>query len=481
MQGIDHVRLESPAEAVSGILGRMQSRSRALRTEGYRDRIVRLDKLRKWILDNREKIQRAVFADFRRPAMEVETGELFPVLAEINHAIDRLAEWVKPRKIDAPLTFLGTRSVIAYEPKGVCLIISPWNYPFNLCIGPLVSCLAAGNNAVLKPSELTPHTSALIAQMADEIFEQDVVSVVLGDAIVSEELLRLPFDHIFFTGSPAVGKIVMKAAAENLTSVTLELGGKSPAIIDETANLRDAARRIAFGKFFNNGQTCIAPDYILIAKPVKEKFISLLGENINKLFGRGMAVNESSPDYARIVNGRHFRRLSGLLQEAVEKGAKPVFGGTVNEATLFFQPTILTDLPADARIMEEEIFGPVLPVLEMDSQGHAIEVINSKPKPLALYLFSNNSAFRKKVLRETSAGGVCINDCVIQFAHLDLPFGGVNNSGMGKSHGYAGFLAFSNEKPVITQKSGLSNAYVFHPPFGKVKRKMLDLLIRWII
>lgn len=413
--------------------------------------------------------------------MEVESAEIFTVIAEINHAIANLAQWVRPKKVDAPLTFLGTRSVINYEPRGVCLIISPWNYPFNLSIGPLVSCLAAGNNAVLKPSEVTPHTSSLIASMVDEIFEKDVVSVVLGDASVSEELLRLPFDHIFFTGSPSVGKIVMKAAAENLASVTLELGGKSPAIIDSTANIADAARRIAFGKFFNNGQTCIAPDYILIDKGVREEFISQLCRNVNKLFGAGNDVGENSADYARIVNGRHFARLSGLVKDAIGKGARPVFGGTANEKTLFFEPTILTDVPPDARIMEEEIFGPVLPVVDIDSPEDAIVAVNQRPKPLALYLFSNDRKFRRKVLNETSAGGVCINDCVLQFVHPELPFGGVNNSGIGKSHGHAGFMAFSNEKPVIVQKQGLSNAYLFHPPFGALKRRLLDWVIRWIV
>jgi aldehyde dehydrogenase (NAD+) len=363
----------------------------------------------------------------------------------------------------------------------VCLIIAPWNYPFNLAIGPLVSCLAAGNNAVLKPSELTPHTSALIAEMVGQIFKKDEVSVVLGDASVSAKLLQLPFDHIFFTGSPAVGKIVMRAAAENLSSVTLELGGKSPAIVDATANLADASRRIAFGKFFNNGQTCIAPDYVLIEKSVREKFVALLGNDINKLFGNGAAVDENSVDYARIVNGRHFTRLSKLVQDAIDKGARPVMGGTVNENNRFFPPTILTHVAPDSMIMEEEIFGPILPIVEISSKDEAIDFVNGKPKPLALYLFSNDRGFRKKVLSETSAGGVCINDCLIQFVHPNLPFGGVNNSGIGKSHGLAGFLAFSNEKPVVVQKSGLSTAYLFHPPFGSLKRKVLDWVIRRLI
>lgn len=481
MQVVDQPAVKNSNTTIEGLFKTMKARSLSLRKENYRERISRLTALRTWILNNRKRVQEAVYNDFRKPPMEVETAEVFTVLADINHTISNLADWVKPRKVDAPLTFFGTRASVNIEPRGLCLIISPWNYPFNLAVGPLISCIAAGNNAILKPSELTPNTSALISEMAKEVFEKDIVSVVLGDASASEELLQLPFDHIFFTGSPAVGKIVMKAAAEHLSSVTLELGGKSPAIVDATANIDDAARRIAFGKFFNNGQTCIAPDYVLIEKSVKDEFIKKLGENVNKMFGQGRTVDEAADDYARIVNARHFARLSGLLSDAIEKGARPVFGGTVNEKTLFFQPTILTDVPAGARVMQEEIFGPLLPVIEIGSRAEAVEIVNSMPKPLSLYLFSYNRKFRKQVLTETSAGGVCVNDCVIQFAHPNLPFGGVNNSGMGKSHGLAGFLAFSNEKPVIKQKRGLANAYLFHPPFGPLKRRLLDWVIRNVI
>jgi aldehyde dehydrogenase (NAD+) len=475
---VDQMQATTRTAGLSDVFSAVQNRSRVLRKEKIQLRVERLKKLRDWVLSNRRRIQEAMFADFRKPPMEVETSEIFTVIADLNHAISNLPGWAKPRLIDAPLTFFGTRSVVRQEPKGACLVIAPWNYPFNLCISPLVSCLAAGNSAILKPSELTPHTSALIVAMAAEVFEKDLVAVVEGDASVTQELLKLPFDHIFFTGSPAVGRIVMKAAAENLSSVTLELGGKSPAIIDATCNLKDAARRIAFGKFFNNGQTCIAPDYILIDKEVKDEFTRLLADRVNQLFGKGATVDESSSDYGRIVNRKHFTRVSRLISDAIERGAKPVFGGTVNETSLFIQPTALTDVSSDSLIMEEEIFGPVLPIVDMNSIDEAIDMINRKPKPLALYLFSNDSHSRKKVLEETSAGGVCINDCVIQFAHPELPFGGVNNSGIGKSHGLAGFQAFSNEKPVIFQKRGLANAYLFHPPFRTFKRRLLDWIMR---
>jgi len=394
--------------------------------------------------------------------MEVGTSELFPALTEINHAIDNLYRWTRPTKIDAPLTFLGTRSEIVYEPKGACLIIAPWNYPFNLCIGPLASCLAAGNTALLKPSELTPNTSAFVAKLVAEVFENDIVAVVEGDAEVATALLQLPFDHIFFTGSPAVGKIVMKAAAERLASVTLELGGKSPAIIDASANLKDAAKRIAFGKFLNNGQTCIAPDYVLVDKSVEEKFITLLKENIADQF----------QDYSgRVINEKHAARLKNLLDDAIKKGAIEVLSGN---------RTVLVNVTNEMLIMQEEIFGPILPIVSIDI-SRSIEFVNSRPKPLALYVFSDNTDFKNEILKGTSAGGVCINDCVLQFVHPNLPFGGVNNSGIGKAHGHAGFLAFTNEKPVIRQKRGYSMAYLFYPPYTSLKRRILDIVLRWFI
>ena len=445
-----------------------------MRSEPVRNRIDRLKKLEQWLRSHQEQLEEAVYKDLGKPAMEVTTSELFPVLAEIHHAVESLDRWTRPVKIDAPLTFIGTRSEVRHEPKGACLIIAPWNYPFNLCIGPLVSCLAAGNTALVKPSELTPNTSAFVSKLAGEVFEEDVVAVVEGDADVASVLLQLPFDHIFFTGSPAVGKIVMKAAAERLASVTLELGGKSPAIVDASANLKDAAKRIAFGKFLNNGQTCIAPDYILIDNSIKEKFVALLKESVAELFGR-------SEDYGRIVNTRHFNRLNNLLRDATNKGAVPVLSGDLKESEKLFPPTILTGVNNQMLIMEEEIFGPILPIVAIDIKKEAIEFVNSKPKPLALYIFSKDSEFREKVLRNTSAGGVCINDCVLQFIHPNLPFGGVNNSGIGKAHGHAGFMAFTNEKPVVRQKAGYSNAYLFYPPYTSFKKKILALILRWFV
>lgn len=450
-----------------------------LKAESAGQRKARLRKLEAWIHANRERIRKEVHADFGKPLIEVDTSEIYPVLIEIRHVLAELDEWVKPRKVDAPFTYIGTRSEIRYEPKGVCLILAPWNFPFNLCVGPLVSCLAAGNSAFIKPSEHTPHTSGLIRTMVAELFPAEEVVVVEGGAEASQSLLELPFDHIFFTGSPAIGKLIMKAAAVHLASVTLELGGKSPVIIDRKANLQDAARRIAFGKFFNNGQTCIAPDYVFIHEEVRDRFIEKLKNEIARQFGRGSAVTSAAPDYARIVNERHFQRLSEMLEEAIRKGARAVLTGRNEMASNFFSPVVLTDVPTDARVLEEEIFGPILPVLTFRHADEPVAWINARPKPLALYVFGSDRTFTEHIISKTSAGTVCVNECVLQFTHPNLPFGGVNNSGIGKSHGYYGFLAFSNEKPVLKQKSGWSAPYLLYPPYTTGMKKVVDALLKW--
>jgi aldehyde dehydrogenase (NAD+) len=468
------------AQRITAIFKRQKEKSIALRLQPVKERKKLLKEFCEFILANRERIEKAVHSDFKKPLLEVDLSEIYPVLSEIRHAVDKLDEWTSPQKVDAPLTYLGTRSKITYEPKGVCLIIAPWNYPFSLCFGPLVSCLAAGNTAIIKPSEMTPHTSALIAALASDFFEEDIVKVIEGGQDVSTELLSLPFDHIFFTGSPSVGKIIMKAASENLSSVTLELGGKSPTIIDSTAIINDAAKRIAFGKFLNNGQTCIAPDYVLVHEQVKNKFIESLKREIVKLFGENGEINENSASYARIVNQKHFNRLSQLVENAVVHGAKIELGGKMNPQSNFIHPMILSNVLPSSRIMEEEIFGPLLPVISYSTADEAIHWINSKPKPLALYIFSRNSEFQDKVLSSTSAGSVCINECVIQFTHANLPFGGVNNSGIGKSHGYYGFLEFSNQKPILKQMSRVSSIGFLYPPFRPKLKRIVNLMLKYL-
>lgn len=467
------------SEHIQAVFNRQKKKSLTLRGESVDGRKKMLRVLKQWILANRGKIEEALYNDFRKPIVEVGISEIYPVVSEINYALANVDEWVKAKKIDAPVSYLGTRSEVRYEPRGVCLIIAPWNYPFNLCIGPLVSCLAAGNTAILKPSELTPHTSGLIRELITQLFEEDIVAVMEGGPDTVALLLDLPFDHFFFTGSSSVGKIVMKAAANNLASVTLELGGKSPVIIDHTANIKDAARRIAFGKFINSGQTCIAPDYILIHEKIRVSFLAELSQCIRSMFGEDGNIGPSSPHYARIISDKHFNRLTELVHEAVEHGAQYEMQGSSIAKERFFSPTVLSGVSMDSRIMTEEIFGPVLPVLSINSIEEAIEIVNKKPRPLALYLFSSTGSAIEKILAKTSAGGVCVNDTVLQFTHPELPFGGINQSGIGSSHGYYGFLAFSHAKPVLKQKHGFAFAYLLHPPYTPRVRKIVNILLRW--
>lgn len=445
--------------------------------EPLRHRRSRLLALRAWIHSNRSAIHAALYQDFQKPAAEVDGTEIFHVLSEIKSALSHLDAWARPRNVRAPLAMLGTRSSIRYEPKGVCLILAPWNYPFSLCAGPLVSALAAGNAVILKPSELTPAVSALVKRMAEEVFEGPIVTVFEGGEDVARRLLQLPFDHIFFTGSPAVGKVVMHAAAEHLASVTLELGGKSPVVVTASARVREAAQRIAVGKFVNAGQTCIAPDYVLVEASVADAFVAVLTEEIRKLFA-GDGSFELSGSYGRIVNDRHFTRLQEWVTAAVDAGARLAFGGPMDRASRFIHPVVLTHVPADAQILQAEIFGPVLPILVYNVLDEAIRFIQSHPKPLALYAFTQDDAVAGRILGETSSGGACINDCAIHFLHEHLPFGGVNTSGIGKAHGHYGFLAFSNEKPVLYQRNGFTTISLFYPPYSRRSQRLMDWFLK---
>src|SRR5688572_13047919 len=471
--------VDSPLEtALMEVFHQQQNKIKELRTESKGIRIERLKKLRNWIHANRSHIHEAMYADFKKHPVEVDGIEVFHVLSDIKTAISNLELWASPKEIDAPITRLGKKSYIQYEPRGACLILSPWNYPFSLCAGPLVSALAAGNSVILKPSEFTPHVSAVLKRMVEQVFDASVVAIFEGDAELSQKLLQLPFDHIFFTGSPSVGKLVMKAAAENLTSVTLELGGKSPSIITDSAFLKDAAERTAVAKFVNNGQTCVAPDYVLVDEKVVDRFTTLLIEQIKKLFTENNSSFAKSEHYCRIINDKHFVRLTELLNETLEQGARVLFGGEMDRGARFIHPTILTHVPHNSRIMREEIFGPILPVIVYNKLDEAIAFINERPKPLALYIFSGMKKEQERILRETSAGGVCINDSGIHFLHHNLPFGGVNNSGIGKSHGYYGFLAFSNEKPVLRQRKGLTTIKAFYPPYTTRSKKIMEWFLR---
>lgn len=457
----------------------LRDKAEAMRIEPISRRKNRLKKLRAWVHANRSAIQKALYDDFRKPAGEVDAIEIFQVLAEIKNALAHIDLWTSPQEVRAPLTLLGTSSYIQYEPRGICLIMSPWNYPFLLCVGPLVCALAAGNTIVLKPSELTPGVSAIIKRMTQEVFEPAEVLCYEGGSEIAEKLLTYSFDHIFFTGSPAVGKLVMKAASHHLASVTLELGGKCPAIVTKDADLKMAAERIAVGKFVNNGQTCIAPDYVIIDKAIADRFTRLIIESTTALFTSNREPFSESKHYCRIVNGKHFSRLQMLLDDALGKGAEVVLGGQWDPASRFIYPTILRQVSPDAAVLEEEIFGPILPIVIYDNLDEAVSLINKKPKPLALYVFSKEEHTQQQILRSTSSGGACINDCGVHFFHHNLPFGGVNESGMGKSHGVFGFQAFSNAKAVLRQRRGWTTVQAFYPPYTETGRKMMDWLLKF--
>ena len=420
------------------------------------ERIEKIRRLLDAIFARRAEIQAALWEDYRKPAPEVDLSEIYPVTGEARHAIAHLRRWMKPHRVRAPLALLGSRSRIMHEPKGVVLIISPWNFPVNLTFGPLVSAIAAGNCAILKPSEMTPHTSACMKRIVAELFDESEVAVIEGDASVAEALLKKRFDHIFFTGSPAVGKIVMHAAAEHLTSVTLELGGKSPVIVDRTANLDEAARKIAWGKFLNNGQICIAPDYALVDATICAAFLEKLRAAIR-------------PESGVMVNERHAARVRRLLD-----GAAPAGEGRR------IPPTVLENVSPDAPIMQEEIFGPVLPVIPYQSLGEALALINEREKPLVLYLFSRSRAVIRDVLRCTRAGGTAVNDTLVHFYQHNLPFGGAGNSGMGKAHGVYGFEAFSNARGVLEQPLPFSTIQLLYPPYTKLKQKLIDFTIKYL-
>jgi len=365
------------------------------------------------------------------------------------------------------------------EPKGRALLISPWNFPFNLAIGPLASALAAGCPAILKPSEYAPHTAQLVQDLVSELFAPHEVAVCLGEKEVASELLALPFDHIFFTGSPAIGKIVMRAAAQHLSSVTLELGGKSPVILDDSADMKDAAEKLIWGKFVNCGQTCIAPDYILVPEDKKEIFLGHAREVLNRYYdpnGKGIM---QSPDYARLINAKHFDRIRQLLEDALQKGAQVEAGGELDEETRYVAPTLISAITEDMQVYQEEIFGPILPILTYSHLNDALALIHSQPKPLALYFFGKDEGRAKRVMAETSSGNLVINDCVLHFLHSELPFGGVNNSGIGKAHGKYGFLAFRNEKGVLKQRIGFNNVSLLRPPYGMRVKKLIATMMKW--
>jgi len=451
--------------SVSDIIQQQRQFFATGKTKDVDFRIEQLKKLKSAILSNQSRIVDAVKADLNRP--EYEAYFEIAAIAEVNYALKNLKSWVKPRKVPASIDQFPASARIYPEPLGVVLIIGPWNYPFQLMISPLVGAIAAGNCALLKPSEIASHTSEVVADMISKTFDPAYVAAVEGGVEISQQLLAEKFDHIFFTGGTKIGRIVMESAAKNLTPVTLELGGKSPCIVDSDIHLEYTAKRIAWGKFLNAGQTCIAPDYLLVDKKIKPALMTAIKTAIHEFYGDNP---QTSPDYSRIINQRQLDRLSSFI-----KDGEIVVGGEVKPEDRYIAPTVLDRVSWDAPVMQDEIFGPILPVLEYEDFGEAIAQINARPKPLALYLFSKDKEKQERVLRETSSGGVSINDTVMQFGVITLPFGGVGDSGIGSYHGKASFDTFSHQKSVLQKSFLLDLKWRYAPYKGK-----LDLIKKMI-
>ena len=429
-------------------------------------RIAQLQKLKQAIIDHQDAIVEAVKVDLGRPALEAyfEIG----TLSEINLALKNLKAWMKPQRVSSSIDQFPSSAWIQPEPLGVALIIGPWNYPFQLIFSPLVGAIAAGNCAVLKPSEHAAQTSKVVAKIIKSIFAPEYVAVVEGDAEVSQQLLAEKYDHIFFTGGTAIGRIIMAAAAKHLTPVTLELGGKSPCVVDTEIKVEYAARRIIWGKFINAGQTCIASDYLLVDRRIKAELMAAMKQCIQEFFGDDPAQSNS---YGRIISERHFDRLAAFLDSG-----EVAVGGQTDRQQRYIAPTILDNVSWESPVMQEEIFGPILPVLEYDSLDEAIALINDRPKPLALYLFSSNQDKQDKVLGSTSSGGVCLNDTVMQVGVATLPFGGVGESGMGAYHGKASFDTFSHFKSVL-KKGFLLDLKWRYAPYTEAGLKQIKRIV----
>lgn len=455
---------------------KQKDRQLKIGSTNYKHRIEKLNKLQFAIEKTyRRQIREALQKDLGKPKVESELTEIYQIVGEIKHAKKYLHKWMRQQKVKTPIAMIGSSSYVLYEPKGVCLIISPWNFPFNLTFGPLVSALAAGNTAIVKPSEMTPNSSALMKTIVENLFDVSEVALVEGEVEVSTQLLKLPFNHIFFTGSPNVGKIVMTAAAKHLASVTLELGGKSPTIVDKSANLDKAAKKIVWGKFMNAGQICVSPDYVLIDTNIKTEFVEACKKWIIHYFS---PEPKKSNSYGRIVSPKHFERLKSHIQNAEDLNATIEVGGETETSTQFIAPTLVSNLSEASTLLNQEIFGPILPIVTYNSLEEAIEYINSKERPLALYIYSKKRSTIQNIIKRTKAGGTCVNNNVVHYSNHNLPFGGVNNSGIGKSHGFYGFKAFSNQRAIVKQHTFGVNELLF-PPYSRFKEKLAKATVKW--
>ena len=433
------------------------------RTRDASWREKQLDGLVRLLEENDEALIAALHADLGKPRAEGWTTDLGTTATEISYIRKNIRKWMKSRKVRVPMVAQPGSGFIKPEPLGVILVITPWNYPISLLLNPLAAVFAAGNTAVCKPSELAPACSKLMAELIPQYVDPEAAVVVEGDVEIATELLEQKWDHIFFTGSTNVGRIVMQAAANHLTPVTLELGGKSPTIVDESADLVAAANRITWGKFLNAGQTCIAPDYVFAHENIREELVDKIKEATNEFYG---SDPKTSPDYARIVSERHLNRLAGLLDDGTV-----VLGGNHDAADRYLEPTILLDPSADSAIMSDEIFGPILPILSFSDLQEVIGFVNARPKPLALYIFANSDNVVDEVISQTSSGGVCVNHSLLHYGVSDLGFGGVGDSGIGRYHGKSGFDQFSNMKSVL-KKRFKPELSLLYPPYTEKKEKI---------
>lgn len=438
----------------------------ALKNSTAKERIAKIKKIITYLTHekNQNKWLEALWKDLRKSKEEALTTELTPIISAAYYIYDELNSWMRDQAVGRPLALAGLKSYIKFEPKGKVLVIAPWNYPLQLSINPLIHAIAAGNSVVLKPSEIAPATSAFLKEMLDGLFEPNELAVVQGGVPETTALLDLPFNHIFFTGSPAVGKIVMRAAANHLTSVTLELGGKSPVVIDETANIDQTAQKLVFGKCVNAGQTCIAPDYVFIHESKLIDFVTAFQKHLNAFYNSNNGGIQYSNNYPRIINLRNFDRLVSILEDAILKGAKILLKGELDANDQYISPFLLTDLSDDMLVMKEEIFGPILPIITFNDISDVISKINDTEKPLAIYIMSKSTENTNRILNNTSAGGTAINEVMVTSINPQLPFGGSNFSGIGKSNGKYSFIEFSNERGVVIRSWGTLR--MIYPPYN---------------
>ena len=470
-------RATAQSDALPGILARQRAAFLRDGPPSLSERKASLKKLRAAIIARRPEFEAALDADFgHRSKHETAIMELLPLTWGIEYLVSNLRRFMRPERRHVALPMLLARARVEYQPLGVIGIVAPWNYPASLALTPLATALAAGNRAMIKPSEFTPATSEVLASLVTETFAPEEVAVVMGDASVGAAFTALPFDHLFFTGSTAVGRVVMRAASQNLVPLTLELGGKSPVLVDRGQNLERAAAEIAYGKLANAGQTCVAPDYLLLPEGDVARFTRGWDKAVAALYPEGPATQ----DYTSIVNARHFERLRGLLEDARAKGARVVETGPspqrANSRDHTLPPTLVFNVRDDMKIMQEEIFGPLLPVVTYGDLTEAIAFVNARPRPLALYYFGSSAANRERVLTQTTSGGVTINGTILHYVQDDLPFGGVGASGFGAYHGIEGFRTFSHQKAVYEQ-GRLNGSVLLRPPFGR----LTNFILRWFL